>query len=240
MKGKAQLKHWRAAASGCLSSISLTLEHWGRRGEDPISTDDDARRQEEEGQGRRGGDGSSSSAYSRSPREGDEEESFFLATWRGCRREAAGVPDRGARSRGALPLLPRGHRRGSSSLTWTRTSNGAPYRRRPCSRAASTRWSTATRRRSASRPTPWSAPTSRSPCSKDKGTCAFDVDARKWEMVDDSNLPFVGQAVPLGGHRFVACSRARGGAAAVYRLEVSRQDPPSPRERRSCQSLSCR
>ncbi|KAG2644420.1 hypothetical protein PVAP13_2KG203090 [Panicum virgatum] len=55
---------------------------------------------------------------------------------------------------------------------------------------------------------------------QDKGTCAFDVDARKWEMEDDRNLPFVGQAVSLGGHRFVACSRARGGTAAVYRIEV--------------------
>ena len=55
---------------------------------------------------------------------------------------------------------------------------------------------------------------------QDRGTCAFDVDARKWEMVDGRNLPFAGQPVPLGGHRFVACSRARGGTAAVYRIEV--------------------
>ncbi|KAK8460086.1 hypothetical protein SEVIR_2G274201v4 [Setaria viridis] len=38
---------------------------------------------------------------------------------------------------------------------------------------------------------------------QDKGTCAFDVDSKKWEMVGDKNLPFIGQAVPLGGHRFV-------------------------------------
>ena len=55
---------------------------------------------------------------------------------------------------------------------------------------------------------------------QDRGTCAFDVDARKWEMVDGRNLPFAGQPVPLGGHHFVACSRASGGAAAVYRIEV--------------------
>ncbi|CAN6196494.1 unnamed protein product [Urochloa humidicola] len=55
---------------------------------------------------------------------------------------------------------------------------------------------------------------------QDKGTCAFDVDTKKWEMVDDRNLPFIGQAVPLGGHRFVACSKARDGAAAVYYIKV--------------------
>ncbi|KAF0935593.1 hypothetical protein E2562_034981 [Oryza meyeriana var. granulata] len=55
---------------------------------------------------------------------------------------------------------------------------------------------------------------------QDKGTCAFDVDANQWEMVDDKNLPFTGQAVPLGDHRFVACSKEKGGAAAVYYMVV--------------------
>lgn len=59
---------------------------------------------------------------------------------------------------------------------------------------------------------------------KGTGTCAFDVDAEKWEMVDDKNLPFIGQAVPLGGCRFVACSKEKGGTAAVYYIEVIRPE----------------
>lgn len=55
---------------------------------------------------------------------------------------------------------------------------------------------------------------------QDKGTCAFDVDTKKWEMVDSKNLPFIGHAVPLGGHRFVSCSKARDGAAAVFFMKV--------------------
>nr|CAB3457495.1 unnamed protein product [Digitaria exilis] len=62
---------------------------------------------------------------------------------------------------------------------------------------------------------------------QDKGTCAFDMDCKKWEMVDGKNLPFIGEAVPLGGHRFVARSRAVGGAAAVYHMEVSDQEQES-------------
>ncbi|CAN6204938.1 unnamed protein product [Urochloa humidicola] len=58
---------------------------------------------------------------------------------------------------------------------------------------------------------------------KGTGTCAFDVDAKEWAMVDDKNLPSIGQAVPLGGRRFVACSNnATGGAVAVYEIEVIR------------------
>lgn len=56
---------------------------------------------------------------------------------------------------------------------------------------------------------------------QDKGTCAFDVETKKWAMVDSKNLPFTGHAVPLGDHRFVACSKARDGAAAVFFMEVS-------------------
>uniref|UniRef100_A0A0D9WKJ0 Uncharacterized protein n=1 Tax=Leersia perrieri TaxID=77586 RepID=A0A0D9WKJ0_9ORYZ len=57
-----------------------------------------------------------------------------------------------------------------------------------------------------------------------EGTCAFDLDAEKqWEMVHDKNLPFTGQAVPLGHHRFVA-SKADGGEPAVYYIEVFHPD----------------
>ncbi|XBI31094.1 hypothetical protein VPH35_054713 [Triticum aestivum] len=49
-------------------------------------------------------------------------------------------------------------------------------------------------------------------------------DRIKWDMVDDKNLPFVGQAVPLGGCRFVAYSEEKGGAAAVYDIEVLRPE----------------
>ncbi|WVZ72753.1 hypothetical protein U9M48_021164 [Paspalum notatum var. saurae] len=62
---------------------------------------------------------------------------------------------------------------------------------------------------------------------QDKGTCAFDVDTKSWEIVDDKNLPFTGQAVPLDGHRFVACSKARDGAAAVYYMRVFRPEATS-------------
>uniref|UniRef100_A0A0E0KN74 Uncharacterized protein n=1 Tax=Oryza punctata TaxID=4537 RepID=A0A0E0KN74_ORYPU len=57
---------------------------------------------------------------------------------------------------------------------------------------------------------------------QDKGTCAFDMDAEQWEMVDDMSLPFTGQAVPLGvgDHHFVACFEAKGGAASVYYMKV--------------------
>ncbi|KAF0918272.1 hypothetical protein E2562_023354 [Oryza meyeriana var. granulata] len=40
------------------------------------------------------------------------------------------------------------------------------------------------------------------------------------QRVDDNNLPFIGQALPLGGHLFVARSEANGGAAAVYSIRV--------------------
>ncbi|KAF0918306.1 hypothetical protein E2562_023380 [Oryza meyeriana var. granulata] len=55
---------------------------------------------------------------------------------------------------------------------------------------------------------------------QEKGTCAFDMDSNEWDMVDDSNLPFIGQALPFGGHLFVARSKANGGAAAVYCIRV--------------------
>ncbi|EEE53181.1 hypothetical protein OsJ_36041 [Oryza sativa Japonica Group] len=51
-----------------------------------------------------------------------------------------------------------------------------------------------------------------------KGTCAFDMDTEQWEMVHDTNLPFDGQALPLGSddHRFVAAAAD----VAVYRMVV--------------------
>ncbi|KAK3133759.1 hypothetical protein QOZ80_6AG0540610 [Eleusine coracana subsp. coracana] len=55
---------------------------------------------------------------------------------------------------------------------------------------------------------------------QDKGTCAFNVDTKEWEMVDDKSLPFTGKAVPLGDHLFIACSKARAGVAAVYYMDV--------------------
>ncbi|KAF8780903.1 hypothetical protein HU200_000865 [Digitaria exilis] len=57
---------------------------------------------------------------------------------------------------------------------------------------------------------------------KGTGTCAFDVDAEEWAMVDDRNLPFMNEAVPLGGRRFVACSKAKEDAVAVYHIQVFR------------------
>uniref|UniRef100_A0A0E0BSJ0 DUF1618 domain-containing protein n=1 Tax=Oryza glumipatula TaxID=40148 RepID=A0A0E0BSJ0_9ORYZ len=57
---------------------------------------------------------------------------------------------------------------------------------------------------------------------EDKGTCAFDMDTEQWEMVHDSNLPFDGQALPLGSdedHRFVAVASAAADVT-VYRMVV--------------------
>ncbi|KAM0909009.1 hypothetical protein ACQ4PT_015073 [Festuca glaucescens] len=54
---------------------------------------------------------------------------------------------------------------------------------------------------------------------EEKGTCAFDVDTWEWEMVDSKNLPFVGEARPLGGHLF-AGARSSDGATAVYHIEI--------------------
>uniref|UniRef100_A0A0E0MM89 F-box associated domain-containing protein n=1 Tax=Oryza punctata TaxID=4537 RepID=A0A0E0MM89_ORYPU len=59
---------------------------------------------------------------------------------------------------------------------------------------------------------------------EDKGTCAFDMDTELWEIVHDKNLPFDGQALPLGGgdHRFiaVACNGGAATAVAMYRMVV--------------------
>jgi hypothetical protein len=55
---------------------------------------------------------------------------------------------------------------------------------------------------------------------KYKGTCGFHVNRDTWEMVHDKNLPFLGQAVSLGDHLFLARSKVRDGAAVVYSMEV--------------------
>ncbi|XP_047058339.1 uncharacterized protein LOC124664981 [Lolium rigidum] len=55
---------------------------------------------------------------------------------------------------------------------------------------------------------------------KYKGTCGYDVDRDVWEMVHAMNLPFLGEAVPLGDHLFLGRSRVRDGAAVVYSMEV--------------------
>jgi hypothetical protein len=56
----------------------------------------------------------------------------------------------------------------------------------------------------------------------DKGTCAFDMDKRVWDMVDDKSLPFLGQAIPLAGHNnlFLARSKDNAGTAALYTMAL--------------------
>ncbi|KAL6846625.1 hypothetical protein ACP4OV_024073 [Aristida adscensionis] len=56
------------------------------------------------------------------------------------------------------------------------------------------------------------------------GTYAFDVGKKTWEKVHDKNLPFIGQAVPLGGSLFAACPVSSNDAAAsasVFNIKVS-------------------
>uniref|UniRef100_A0ACD5TSN5 Uncharacterized protein n=1 Tax=Avena sativa TaxID=4498 RepID=A0ACD5TSN5_AVESA len=55
---------------------------------------------------------------------------------------------------------------------------------------------------------------------EDKGTCAFDMDRQVWDMVDTKSLPFLGQAIPIGDHLFVAHSKDDDGAAEVYYMAV--------------------
>ncbi|KAK3130470.1 hypothetical protein QOZ80_6BG0493850 [Eleusine coracana subsp. coracana] len=88
-----------------------------------------------------------------------------------------------------------------SAMAARSAPGGTSCHHRLSSHAASTRWSTAE-------------------TQQDKGTCAFDMNAKQWEMVDDKNLPFIGQAVSLGSRRFIVRSRAKGGAATVYYMDV--------------------
>ncbi|KQK01222.1 hypothetical protein BRADI_3g54570v3, partial [Brachypodium distachyon] len=48
------------------------------------------------------------------------------------------------------------------------------------------------------------------------GTYTFHVANQTWEKVHNKNLPFVGQAVPLGGNLFAACSVSSNGVPASH------------------------
>uniref|UniRef100_A0A8R7UCT6 Uncharacterized protein n=1 Tax=Triticum urartu TaxID=4572 RepID=A0A8R7UCT6_TRIUA len=52
------------------------------------------------------------------------------------------------------------------------------------------------------------------------GTYGYDVEKKVWEMVHEMNLPYLGQAVPLGDQLFLARSKERDGAYAVYYMHV--------------------
>jgi hypothetical protein len=73
---------------------------------------------------------------------------------------------------------------------------------------------------------------------KYKGTCGYDVDRDVWEMVHDKNLPFLGQAVPLGDHLFLARSKVgNGSAAVVYSMEVGQSSSGSGRSELSIREV---
>ncbi|CAN6250112.1 unnamed protein product [Urochloa humidicola] len=55
---------------------------------------------------------------------------------------------------------------------------------------------------------------------EEKGTYGFHVVEKTWEKVCDKGLPFVGQAVPLGGSLFAACSVASSNAGAAAAASV--------------------
>ncbi|RLM70360.1 hypothetical protein C2845_PM17G10720 [Panicum miliaceum] len=52
------------------------------------------------------------------------------------------------------------------------------------------------------------------------GTYAFHVVNKTWEKIHDKNLPFVGQAVPLGGSLFAACPMSNNSIAASASASV--------------------
>jgi hypothetical protein len=52
------------------------------------------------------------------------------------------------------------------------------------------------------------------------GTFAFHVHKVTWAKLDENNLPFVGDAVPLGGNYFASRSKASCGATAVFYIKV--------------------
>ncbi|XBJ11133.1 hypothetical protein VPH35_015880 [Triticum aestivum] len=73
---------------------------------------------------------------------------------------------------------------------------------------------------------------------QDQGTCAFHVVEKTWEKVSDKGLPFVGQAVPLGGSLFAGCSViSKTGplpgdspvspAASVFHMSIKASSTPS-------------
>ncbi|GJM97230.1 hypothetical protein PR202_ga14140 [Eleusine coracana subsp. coracana] len=62
-----------------------------------------------------------------------------------------------------------------------------------------------------------------SPDCKETGTYAFHVVEETWEKVCNNNMPFVGQAVALGGGLFAACSTIHNNfatAAIVFRMSI--------------------
>lgn len=63
-----------------------------------------------------------------------------------------------------------------------------------------------------------------SPQQEDVGTYAFHVVEKTWEKVWDENLPFVGQAVHLGGNLFAAACRVISNnfvvTASVFRMSI--------------------
>ncbi|GJM88135.1 hypothetical protein PR202_ga04162 [Eleusine coracana subsp. coracana] len=59
---------------------------------------------------------------------------------------------------------------------------------------------------------------------KEMGTYAFDVVKKTWEKVCNESLPFVGQAVHLGGSLFVACSTTQHNVtppAALFHMSIT-------------------
>ncbi|CAN6247245.1 unnamed protein product [Urochloa humidicola] len=67
---------------------------------------------------------------------------------------------------------------------------------------------------------------------EETGTFAFHVVKKTWEKVCDKNLPFVGQAVPLGGSLFAACcvmsNNAAAAAASVFHMSIKSGTPVVP------------
>ncbi|CAN6237055.1 unnamed protein product [Urochloa humidicola] len=63
------------------------------------------------------------------------------------------------------------------------------------------------------------------------GTFGFHVVEKNWEKVCDKNLPFVGQAVPLGGNLFAACCAMpnnASAAASVFHMSIKASTPVVP------------
>lgn len=53
------------------------------------------------------------------------------------------------------------------------------------------------------------------------GTCAFHVLKKTWDKVCNESLPFVGQAVPLGGSLFAACPATNSDATtAIFHMSI--------------------
>ncbi|CAL4971518.1 unnamed protein product [Urochloa decumbens] len=73
---------------------------------------------------------------------------------------------------------------------------------------------------------------------EETGTYAFHVVKKTWEKVCDKNLPFVGQAVPLGGSLFAACrvtpNNASAAAASVFHMSIKASTPVVPSKLTAC------